>query len=111
MTPHPPHRSTADRIRPILQAMEESIKSARRNRVKTPAPLTTSPQITQNTHHPMGMSNVVKPMAPPHSQSPAIQINREPVSDGPQRLKAKPKRVGSPFPSPFEQPNYRSQTG
>ena len=101
-----PHRSTADRIRPILQAMEESIKSARRNRVKTPPPLAANPQNT------MGITNVVKPMTPPHTQqSPAIQINREPVSDGPQRLKAKPKRVGSPFASPFEQPNYRSQTG
>ena len=100
-----PQRSAADRIRPILQAMEESIKSARRNRVKAPAP---SQALSHNS--PM-ISQHFKPTPPANPSPVSLQPSQVITPDNPQRLKAKPKRVGSPFPSPFEQGIYRSQTG
>jgi hypothetical protein len=82
------HKSAADRIRPILQAMENSINTARRTRVKepvSPAPATPAAPL-RGTQPPPGSST------------------------SPQRLKARPKRLESPFINkPFDQAPYRSQ--
>jgi hypothetical protein len=65
------HHSAADRIRPILRAMERSIDSARRNRVH-------------------GQGEARQPSVPPPMlPQPAISGL---TTDGP-RLKARPKRL------------------
>ena len=65
------HHSAADRIRPILRAMERSIDSARRNRVH-------------------GQGDVRPPAMPPPmlAEAPTPGL----TADGP-RLKARPKRL------------------
>jgi hypothetical protein len=85
--------------------MEASIQMARKNRVKVPGPVATP------TPNPALISSVVKPVPQPVPQPAQVQSSLSANSDGQQRLKAKPKRVGSPFPSPFEQQSYRSQAG
>jgi len=91
-------KSVADRIRPILQAMERSIDSARRSRVKDPV------------HPPAAQPAVgLRPPSPQTSNLPVPPKDASPITDGGQRLKARPKRLGSPFISPFDPPTYRSQ--
>lgn len=83
-------KNAADRMRPILQAMERSIDQARRNRVKLPEPAAVA--------------------ALP--ASPVIQPTLESYDDdATPRLKARPKRLPSPFLDGHKQPDYHSQAG
>lgn len=75
-------RSTAERIRPILQAMERSIESARRRRLHD------------------GSS----PTPPP----PAALPEQGPVGDDAPRRKARPKRSG-PVIGRFDGTEYRAK--
>lgn len=75
-------RSTAERIRPILQAMERSIDSARRRRLDV-----------------AGSSASIRPVA---SQDPAVYGPDLP------RRKARPKRSATPMQS-FDAPGYRTE--
>jgi len=81
------HKPAAERIRPILEAMERSIDSARRSRM----------------HEPTGAS------VPQLQQAPVQRITPPPTSEPGQRLKARPKRLAGPLGSAFDQPTYRSQ--
>ena len=65
------HHTAADRIRPILRAMERSIDSARRNRVH-------------------GQGEVRQPALPPPMA--AVPATPGHTADAP-RLKARPKRL------------------
>jgi hypothetical protein len=88
------HKSTADRIRPILQAMDRTIDTLRRSRtnvVPTPAPISPAPSASK----PTPTTAPVAPAAMAPESSP--------------RLKARPKRLDSPFMNSFGQPPYRSQ--
>jgi hypothetical protein len=97
------HRSVADRMRPILQAMERSIDSARRSRVKDPVPpKASSPEVR------VAVSPLPLPAATPPPSPTPLALPSENVSAA-GRLKAKPKRLNSPFLSPFDRPVYRSQ--
>ena len=108
-------RVTADRVRPILQAMERSIDSARRRRLHGSAP--------QSPSQPLSPSQQAPPMyqppvqrgngQPPHQPVPTIpqeggltdsDLNDESVP----RRKARPKRP-SPMMQSFDDPDYRAQ--
>ncbi|MCI0365264.1 MAG: hypothetical protein L0219_15440 [Phycisphaerales bacterium] len=112
-------RSASERVRPILQAMERSIESARRSRVKQPAAPTTPAAATPAANGPTAAANA--PIAKTNGEIPNDAQTRFPIcaaltgigqaSDGPQRLKARPKRLASPFASPVAQPTFRSQVG
>jgi hypothetical protein len=111
------HKSAAERIRPILQAMERSIDSVRRSRVKDPmAAVGGSPIIASipapaapAPAHPVSQSVAASPapLAAPLAVGGGLQPPADPAA--PVRLKARPKRIGSPFLSPFAQPALRSQ--
>lgn len=100
-------RNCAERMRPILQAMERSIEELRRKRTHQPEP-NTPPALTP------------KPVSAPVTPTPSFAT---PMNDAPtpkrdgdyehpaQRLKAKPKRMDSSFSKPFAPMPYRSQTG
>jgi hypothetical protein len=90
-------RPAAERVRHILQAMERSIDTARRQRLHTsgsPAQPVAIAPATQ-TVFPRPASTLAQPSAPNADN---------------QRLKARPKRAET-FASPYDQPVYRSQTG
>lgn len=118
-------KSAAERMRPILQAMERSIDSVRQVRLNqrpssasapvasanspvhsnpaparplTPSPLPTPPQ--------QSAPKLVQPLLQPHSQ-PQPGTSADP--NGVPRLKAKPKRLDGPLSSSFDQPAYRSK--
>ncbi len=119
-------RATADRVRPILQAMERSIETARRRRLhgsqlQAPAPATPpgepQPQ-AQPTFRPQ-----FQPGQPNHGQTqahprPMSSIPREGGSHGSDlyddqtvpRRKARPKRPSPMLPS-YDDPDYRAQAG
>ena len=91
-------RPAAERVRHILQAMERSIDSARRQRLHTsgvPTPPPT-PTPSNQTTFPRPASTLIQ------------QSNAESGSSTP-RLKARPKRTEG-FVSPFDQPVYRSKS-
>lgn len=88
-------KSAADRIRPILQAMERSIDSARSRRTNVPgtnaAPSTTPPtrpqtQPMNNGPRPLQPMPGVRPSSPQPAAAPAPDPNVK------QPLKARPKR-------------------
>ena len=120
------HRSAAERMRPILEAMQRSVESARRKRLYgSDQPPTSSSAHTAASH--------TTPSDLPASQSPAAQpSNNIDQSENPQtgasetpqrsvppgdgqtsagsgRLKARPKRFSSTFLPPSQSPPYRSQ--
>jgi hypothetical protein len=105
-------KSAAERIRPILQAMERSIDSARRHRTHKPG----TPGIPGNPgavpSHVSGLASNPAMTQPTVGKSEPRQAGENPAdpSAAPARLKAKPKRFGT-FASPYDQPAYRSQTG
>ena len=110
-------RVTADRIRPILQAMERSIDSARRRRLHGLDPQSQAlPQNTPPTYQPR--PQLQQPVQRAHVQpqhQPAPPTPREsalPESDfydeSIPRLKARPKRP-SPMMQPYDDPDYRAQ--
>ena len=106
------NKSTAERMRTVLQAMERGIDAARRRRVNSPD--TAAPAAV-----PMPAPTIVAPSQHAATQNPirAITGFSSPVANpagglnpnGTPKLKAKPKR-----PSPFVDltpPTYRSQAG
>ena len=117
-------RATADRVRPILQAMERSIETARRRRLhgsqpQAPVPPHAQPQAQptfqpqfrpQQAHH-----DHIQPSPPPQ---PVSSIPREGGSPGSgsyedetvPRRKARPKRPSPILPS-YDDPDYRAQAG
>lgn len=99
-------RSAVERIRPILQAMERSIDSARRQRTQSPGISGTALSRPSATASAQGLTQATVGQAIPQPQ-PAAALA---ASSATGRLKAKPKRLGT-FASPYEQPVYRSQTG
>ena len=132
-------KPAAQRIRPILQAMERSIDSARRNRMtingQAPAP---APGQNLSGHEPAAPLPFSAPHAsssaaqhtgrlgqPGQSEAPAprpIPLTPSPIAPArpatpapgvqPPRLKARPKRFGTPFmPDLPATGNYRSQAG
>ena len=82
-------RNAADRVRPFLQRMEQSILAARHRRL-------------HGTDEPV-------PVAPPQQVPPAAPPS-EPVVGQTQRLRARPKRAASPFPG-YEEPHIQSRAG
>ena len=83
-------REISEKIRPILEAMERSIDSARRKRLQTAHPASPAPTI------------------PP--TRPASPINEQPSdAQAPYyRQKARPKRPSGVL-GRFDDPNYRAQ--
>jgi hypothetical protein len=111
-------KSAAERIRPILQAMERSIDSARRHRIHKPGHpgIPGTPGTPGNPgpvpSHVSGLASNPALSQPTVGQSEPRHTAANPTdpSAAPARLKAKPKRFGT-FASPYDQPAYRSQTG
>ena len=114
-------RATADRVRPILQAMERSIETARRRRLHGSQPQAPAPPQAQPTFQPQFQP--VQPVQPDHGQAhahprPVSSIPREggsPSSDlyddeTVPRRKARPKRPSPILPS-YDDPDYRAQAG
>ena len=123
-------RATADRVRPILQAMERSIEMARRRRLQgsqpqapaqPPVPPQAQPQ-AQPTFQPQFRPQA-QPPQPDHGQAqvqprPVSSIPREGGSPGSDlyddetvpRRKARPKRPSPILPS-YDDPDYRAQAG
>lgn len=104
-------RVTADRVRPILQAMERSIEMARRRRLHGSQPQTQAPSQTPSAYQPPVQREYGQP---PHQPAPSIpQDGKLLESDlyddesGP-RLKARPKRP-SPIMQSYDDPDYRAQ--
>ncbi len=121
-------RATADRVRPILQAMERSIETARRRRLhgsqpQAPAPPQAPPQAqAQPTFRPQFQPQA-HPAQPDHGQAqahprPVSSIPPEGESHGSDsydeatvpRRKARPKRPSPMLPS-SDDPDYRAQAG
>ncbi len=119
-------RATADRVRPILQAMERSIETARRRRLhgsQPPAPAQPPAQPQgQPTFRPQFQPQA-HPAQPDHGQAqahprPVSSIPREGESHGSDlyddetvpRRKARPKRPSPMLPS-YDDPDYRAQAG
>ncbi len=113
-------RATADRVRPILQAMERSIETARRRRLHGSHPPAQAPPTFQPQFQPQA-----QPAQPDHDHGqPAPQP--QPVSSIPReggshssdlyddeavpRRKARPKRPSPILPS-HDDPDYRAQAG
>lgn len=86
------HRTCAERIRPILQAMERSIDAARRGRVKEPMEAGHAPRMQPVARQELQPNPAIAPAHNTAGQSG--------------RLKAKPKRIDSSFGSSF-QPSFR----
>lgn len=121
-------RATADRVRPILQAMERSIETARRRRLhgsqpqapaQPPVPPQTQAQ-AQPTFQPQFRPHQAhRDHSQPHPQpGPVSSIPREGGSPGSDlyddetvpRRKARPKRPSPILPS-YDDPDYRAQAG
>ena len=119
-------RATADRVRPILQAMERSIEMARRRRLhgshpQAPTPPPTPPQAQpqfQPQFQPQAQPARPGHGPPPPHPPPVSSIPREGGSPGSDlyddqtvpRRKARPKRPSPMLPS-YDDPNYRAQAG
>lgn len=84
-------RETSEKIRPILEAMERSIDSARRKRLHTAHPASPTPTSIPPT----------RPAAPINEQSSDTE---QPYY----RQKARPKRPSGVL-GRFDDPNYRAQ--
>ena len=108
-------RVTADRVRPILQAMERSIETARRRRLHG----SQSPSQASSHQAPPTYPSQLQPPVqrdygqPPHQPAPVIpQQGGLPESDlydeSVPRLKARPKRP-SPMTQSYDDPDYRAQ--
>ena len=95
-------KSNAEHIRPILQAMERSIDTARRNRVKQPTMMPPS--------SPIGTQPSPATSIPTSSPGPSFGTTPA-ASETAGRLKARPKRLDSPFVTPLVPAPYRSQAG
>ncbi len=114
-------RVTADRVRPILQAMERSIDSARRRRLhgsqpQSPSqPLPSSAQV-QPLYQPPHQQPVQRDFGqPPHRPAPTLPqqggLNElDPYDESVPRQKARPKRP-SPMMQSYDDPDYRAQAG
>ena len=119
-------RATADRVRPILQAMERSIEMARRRRLhdsqasaQPPVPPQAQPQ-AQPTFQPQFRPHQAhRDHSQPQSQPrPVSSVPREGGSPGSDlyddetvpRRKARPKRPSPILPS-YDDPDYRAQAG
>lgn len=116
-------RATADRVRPILQAMERSIETARRRRLHGSHPPAPAPPLSQPTFQPQ-FQPPAHPAQPDYGQAQA-QTQSRPVSSIPReggshgsdlydetvpRRKARPKRPSPVLPS-YDDPDYRAQAG
>ncbi len=115
-------RATADRVRPILQAMERSIETARRRRLHGSQPQAPAPPQAQPTLQPQ-LQPQAHPAQPDHGQA---QPQSRPVSSIPReeggshgsdlydetvpRRKARPKRPSPMLPS-YDDPDYRAKAG
>ncbi len=113
-------RATADRVRPILQAMERSIETARRRRLHGSHPPAPAPPQAPPTFQPQ-FQPPAQPAQPDHGQA---QVHPRPVSSIPReggphgsdlyddetvpRRKARPKRPSPILPS-YDDPDYRAQ--
>lgn len=104
-------KTPADRIRPVLKAMERSIDQARRKRMNhgPSRPAHDQPSSPPALHQmlpplPLQIRPIAQPqqapMHPPHGPQPSD-------SNGAMRLKAKPKRAPSSF---FDSPMSSSQS-
>ncbi|HWB19961.1 MAG TPA: hypothetical protein VG711_06655 [Phycisphaerales bacterium] len=121
-------RANAERVKPILQAMERTIEAVRRKRVAGPSAWTDQsswnspaqqPQrpslgMQQNSGAnpiPMNRANQpnAQPGAPTQSNTPTAP-GSAPFPQPGQRLKARPKRIDG-MSKPFPQDGYRSQAG
>ena len=119
-------RATADRVRPILQAMERSIETARRRRLHGSQPQAPAPATPPSEPQPQAQPTFrpqFQPGQPNHGQTqahprPMSSIPREggsPSSDlyddeTVPRRKARPKRPSPILPS-YDDPDYRAQAG
>ncbi len=115
-------RATADRVRPILQAMERSIETARRRRLHGSHPQAPAPPQAQPTFQPQFQPQA-QPAQPDHGPAhahprPVSSIPREggsPRSDlyddeTVPRRKARPKRPSPILPS-YDDPDSRARAG
>ncbi len=119
------HRSAAERMRPILEAMQRSVESARRKRLygsdQPPASSAhTAASHTTSSDLPASQSPVAQPsnnVDHPENSQPSVSETSQrcvPPGDGPNstgngRLKARPKRFSSTFLPQSQSPSYRSQ--
>ena len=122
-------RVTADRVRPILQAMERSIDSARRRRLHGSQPQSApqpqpqqplppsqpqrAPSAYQPPQQPIRRDYGQLPHQPPHQQAPSFpreggSNDADLYDESVPRQKARPKRP-SPMMQPYEDPDYRAQ--
>jgi hypothetical protein len=91
------HKTAADRIRPILQTMDRTIDALRRTRTHVaPAPIAAPAGPAAALIPRTAAPSVIRPATPPAA----------PTST---RLKARPKRIDSPYLGTFGQDHYRSQ--
>ncbi len=107
-------RVTADRVRPILQAMERSIDSARRRRLHGSQPQSPAPSQVPPTYQPQHQQPVQRDYGQP-AQQPAPSIPQEGAlhesdlyDESVPRRKARPKRP-SPLMQSYDDPDYRAQ--
>ena len=122
-------RVTADRVRPILQAMERSIESARRRRLHGSQPQSPSQplppsqpqsqrapaayQPPQPPQEPIRRDYGQPPHQPPHQQAPSFpreggSNDADLYDESVPRQKARPKRP-SPMMKSYDDPDYRAQ--
>lgn len=125
-------RATADRVRPILQAMERSIEMARRRRLHGSQPQAPAQPPVPSQAPPQAPPQA-QPTFPPqfrphqaHRDHGQAQAQPRPVSSIPReggppgsdlyddetvpRRKARPKRPSPMLPS-YDDPDYRAQAG
>lgn len=126
-------RATADRVRPILQAMERSIEMARRRRLHGSQPQAPAqppvPSQAQPPVPPQAQPTFQPQFRPPHqahrdhgqAQAQPRPVSSIPREGGPPgsdlyddetvpRRKARPKRPSPMLPS-YDDPDYRAQAG
>ncbi len=123
-------RATADRVRPILQAMERSIETARRRRLHGSQPQAPAPPPAPPPAAPPQAQPTFRPQFQPQAQHAQpdqgqAQAHPRPVSSMPReggsqeadlydqpvpRRKARPKRPSPMLPS-YDDPDYRAQAG
>jgi hypothetical protein len=106
------HKSAAQRIRPVLEAMQRSIDSARRKRVHgvdAPTPAVLASPVARPESSIGARPAVISPATLNPLPQHQVIANGDAVNatEAGQRLKARPKRF-SPS-APFEQPAYRAQ--
>ncbi len=108
-------RVTADRVRPILQAMERSIDSARRRRLHGSQPQSSSQALSpsQQAPPPSQPQHQRDYGQPPHQSAPTLPqeggMNESDLYDeSVPRRKARPKRP-SPMMKSYDDPDYRAK--